>query len=102
RILTYRELDLRSADIAEGLRAKGVGPGARAGFCGYRSEQMMAGLLGILKAGAAYVPLDPDYPKDRLEFMIEDAAMSCVLDTSGVRALPNRGQASQRELLPAD
>ena len=71
--------------------ALGAGPETRVGICVERSLEMMVGLLGILKAGAAYVPLDPSYPADRLAFMLEDAQ----------RGLPSPLLLTQRRLLGA-
>jgi amino acid adenylation domain-containing protein len=71
--LTYRELNERAELVAAKLRALGVGPDVRVGICVERSLEMMVGLLGILKAGGCYVPLDPTYPKERLAFMLEDS-----------------------------
>src|SRR6185437_9442950 len=71
--LTYRELDRRANQLARRLRSQGVGRGTRVAICVERSLEMVVGLLGILKAGAAYIPLDPDYPKDRLTLVTEDA-----------------------------
>ena len=77
--LTYAELNRRANAVAARLKGLGVGPDARVGICIGRSLEMIVGLFGILKAGAAYVPLDPTYPKDRLEFMIEDAQVHALL-----------------------
>ena len=63
---TYEELDKQANRLAHYLRRHGVQPGSLVGICTERSVQMVVGLLGILKAGAAYVPLDPSYPADRL------------------------------------
>ena len=81
--LTYRELDQSTNQLAQFLRASGVGPEVRVGVCLDRSMEMVVALLGILKAGGAYVPLDPLYPQDRLQFMLED---------SGVEVLPQKGE----------
>jgi amino acid adenylation domain-containing protein len=70
---TYRELAARAEALALGLRAAGVGPGAFVAICLHRSLDLMAALLAVLKAGGAYLPLDPAYPAERLTFMIEDA-----------------------------
>ena len=77
--LTYRELDDRANQLAHRLVALGVGPEVRVGICAERSIEMVIGLLAILKAGAAYVPLDPSYPSERLAFMLEDAGIAVLL-----------------------
>jgi amino acid adenylation domain-containing protein len=76
---TYSELNGRANQVAHYLQALGVGPEMRVGLCIERSLAMVVGLLGILKAGAAYVPLDPTYPRERLAFMLEDARPPVVL-----------------------
>jgi amino acid adenylation domain-containing protein len=85
RQLTYAELDSRSRQIAEHLIGVGVLPGDWVGICLDRSVDMVAGLLGVLRAGAAYVPLDPDFPRGRLEFMAEDAGLRTLLTESSLR-----------------
>jgi amino acid adenylation domain-containing protein len=77
--LTYRELDERSDRLAGQLAALGAGIESRLGLLLERSLEMVVALLGVLKAGAAYVPLDPDYPADRLAAMLEDAQPVLVL-----------------------
>src|SRR5262249_1157102 len=77
--LTYRELNSRANQLAHHLRAMGVGPEELVGICLERSIEMVVGLLGVLKAGGAYLPLDPAYPKDRLAFILEDARLSILL-----------------------
>jgi amino acid adenylation domain-containing protein len=79
RSMTYRELNRRANRLANYLRRLGVGPEVTVGICVERSCEMLVAVLGVLKAGAAYVPLDPSYPKDRLAFMLEDAAVSVLL-----------------------
>ena len=79
REMSYRELNALSNRIARRLRALGATRGARVGVCADRSVEMIGGLLGVLKAGAAYVPIDPSYPHDRLRFMLEDAGATVVL-----------------------
>jgi amino acid adenylation domain-containing protein/non-ribosomal peptide synthase protein (TIGR01720 family) len=73
--LTYRELDRRASQIASWLIARGAGPGALVGVGVERGPDMVAALLGVLKSGAAYVPLDQDYPQQRLALMIADAGL---------------------------
>ena len=77
--LTYRELNARANQMARYLRNLGVGPDVRVAICIERSVQMLVGLLGIMKAGGAYLPLDPSYPLERLAFMLEDAQAPIVL-----------------------
>ena len=69
--LSYGELNERANRLAHHLRALGVGPDAIVGLCVERSFEMIVALLGVLKAGGAYLPIDPDYPKDRIAYMID-------------------------------
>ncbi len=78
-VLTYRELNIRSNQLAHHLQKLGVGTSVVVGICLDRSAEMIVGLLGILKAGYAYVSLDPSYPCDRLSFMLEDAQVPVLL-----------------------
>ena len=71
--LSYQELNQRANQVAHYLRRQGVGPEVLVGLCLNRSSDMIVGLLGILKAGGVYLPLDPNYPAERLSFMIEDS-----------------------------
>lgn len=84
---SYGELNRRANVMAEYLRGLGVGPEVAVGIYVERSLEMMAGILGIMKAGGAYVPLDTSYPKERLQFMLEDAG-AMVLVTQ--RAIADR------------
>jgi amino acid adenylation domain-containing protein len=77
--LTYGELDQRANKLARHLQGLGIGVESLVGLCMRRSPEMLVGLLGILKAGAAYLPLDPAYPKERLSFMIADAGVKVVV-----------------------
>ncbi|EGK86184.1 amino acid adenylation domain protein [Microcoleus vaginatus FGP-2] len=77
--LTYRELNHRANQLAHHLQGLGVGPETCVGICVDRSLDILVGLLGILKAGAAYLPLDPAYPQERLTFMLEDAKFPVLL-----------------------
>ncbi|MFS0695610.1 non-ribosomal peptide synthetase [Streptomyces nitrosporeus] len=77
--LTYRELDERSTLLAAGLRARGVRHGDRVGVCLERTADLVVTMLGVLKAGAAYVPSDPAYPADRLAHLVEDAGPGVVV-----------------------
>jgi nonribosomal peptide synthetase DhbF len=89
--LSYAELNRRANQLAHMLREQGVGPEGIVGICMERSLEMLVSLLGVLKAGGAYLPLDPGYPRARLEFMLEDARPVCVL-TAGAAG----------EILPGD
>ncbi|MEO6808700.1 MAG: AMP-binding protein, partial [Isosphaeraceae bacterium] len=79
RCLTYGQLNARANRLAHRLRALGVGPEVMVGLCGGRTPEMLAGLLGVLKAGAAYVPLDPSYPRERLAYMLDDCRAPVLL-----------------------
>lgn len=86
--IAYGELDRRAARLAAWLRANGVTPDDAVGLSVCRSIEMAVGVLGILKAGAAYVPLDPEYPADRLAYMVRDCGATLVVaDARAVRAL---------------
>ncbi|MBV9110592.1 MAG: amino acid adenylation domain-containing protein, partial [Gemmatimonadetes bacterium] len=84
--LTYAEVDARATALARRLRAAGIGVESRAGVAMERSAELVIALLAALKAGAAYVPLDPSYPAERLRWMVEDARVSALLVRGGVPA----------------
>jgi len=87
--LTYAELESRANRLAHLLRHRGIGRGALVGLCLDRSAQMVVSQLAILKAGAAYVPLDPTYPAERLEYMAQDAQLELLVTESSLAdALP--------------
>ncbi|WP_414620772.1 amino acid adenylation domain-containing protein [Calothrix sp. CCY 0018] len=77
--LTYEELNARANQLAHYLRSLGVKPEVLVGICVERSLDMVIGLLAILKTGSAYVPLDPNYPLERLQFILEDTQASVLL-----------------------
>ncbi|HWM04880.1 MAG TPA: amino acid adenylation domain-containing protein, partial [Actinophytocola sp.] len=86
---TYRELDVRANRLARELIGRGAGPEAVVGLALPRTADLVAGLLGILKAGAAYLPIDPAYPGHRLELVLKEARPLLVLtDTTTARVLP--------------
>ena len=88
--LTYFELNQRANRLARYLRRLGVGPEALVGLCVERSLHMVVGQLGILKAGGGYVPLDPNYPPERLAFMLADTQTSVLLSQHALTdGLPN-------------
>jgi amino acid adenylation domain-containing protein len=77
--LTYRELNERANQLAHFLKRRGVGPEVLVGVCQERSIELVVSLLAILKAGGAYVPFDPEYPQERLRFLIADTGVRVVL-----------------------
>ncbi|MHC5719416.1 MAG: AMP-binding protein, partial [Nostoc sp.] len=77
--LTYRELNARANQMAHYLQKFGVGPEVLVGICVERSLEMIVGILGILKAGGVYIPLDPNYPSERLAFILEDTKTPVLL-----------------------
>jgi natural product biosynthesis luciferase-like monooxygenase protein len=90
--LTYRELNEKADRLASELRGRGAGPDVLVALCMERSLEMMVGLLGILKSGSAYLPLDPLYPKDRLAFMLEDSRAPLLLSQHRLQSsLPAAG-----------
>jgi len=80
--LTYAELDARANRLAHHLAARGVAPGDLVGLCLERSADTVAGILAILKAGAAYLPLDPAYPEERIAHMLGDSGTRVVVTTA--------------------
>ena len=82
--LSYAALNDRANRVARRLQLLGVEPGSIVALCAERSLELVVGILGILKAGAAYLPLDPRDPKDRLEFMLADTAASVLLTHQAV------------------
>lgn len=77
--ISYQELNERANRIAHYLISTGAGPDALVGVLMDRSAQMVIAMLGVMKSGAAYLPLDPDYPSDRIHYMIEDAKVHAVI-----------------------
>lgn len=108
RKMTYGELNQLAEELAEQLRTRGVGPEMLVGLCVPRSPAMLAGALGIFKAGGAYLPLDPSEPETRLQFMFSDAGVSVVVTEQSlvekmsggnrnVIALDEMGRLTERE-----
>ena len=107
-ILTYAALDARSTALAHALLEAGVRPGERVGVCLAPSVRLVVALLAVLKTGAAYVPLDPEYPRARLAFLAEDTGIAlAVTDTgaldglAGLRTLPPDASPGAAGPLPA-
>ncbi|EZH74456.1 hypothetical protein ATO12_11855 [Aquimarina atlantica] len=82
--LTYKDLDERSNQLSHYLIQKGVQPEELIGICMDRSLDMITGIFGILKAGGAYVPIDPDYPQNRIDYMIKDSGVNLVVSNSDI------------------
>ncbi|OQP87449.1 non-ribosomal peptide synthetase [Rhizobium rhizosphaerae] len=85
RSLTYAALDHRAGQLAAALVARGIGPGSAVGICLARTVDLVAAMLAVLKTGAAYVPLDPNYPRERIAFVAADARLALLL-TQDARA----------------
>jgi amino acid adenylation domain-containing protein len=101
--LSYSELERRSTLLAGALAAKGILPGDRVAICMDRSIELIVGIFSVLKAGAAYVPLDSSYPEDRLLFMLEDSEAKVVLcDSSSIEKIKTLGAATQTIIIPND
>ncbi|HWM94191.1 MAG TPA: amino acid adenylation domain-containing protein [Thermoanaerobaculia bacterium] len=93
RILTYRELVESAELLARRLRRLGVKPESVVGLCVERTPGMVVGMLGVLKAGGVYLPLDPVYPRERLAFMLEDSGARVLLTQKSLMdSLPTQGQ----------
>src|SRR5262245_22334771 len=97
--LTYRDLSARASGIAARLQSLGCGPDSVVGIALERSIDLCAAVLGVLESGAGYLPLDVNYPADRLAFMLEDARVKVVIGQSlllkdvapGPRVKPSSG-----------
>ncbi|MBM2770189.1 non-ribosomal peptide synthetase [Burkholderia anthina] len=82
---TYRELDLGTARVAAALRRRGVRPDTPVALCVERSFDMVTALVGVLKAGAAYLPIDPDYPAERIAYLLQDARPAVAITQAHLR-----------------
>jgi surfactin family lipopeptide synthetase A len=96
-VVSYAELEARSTRLAHVLRLRGVGRGERVGLCVERNAEMLAPVLGILKAGAAYVPLEPSFPEERLRFIAQDAEFALLVSTTALAS--GFGLPRERQLL---
>jgi natural product biosynthesis luciferase-like monooxygenase protein len=94
QFLTYRQLNEKANSLAYYLRALGVGADDMVGVHVERSLDLMVATLGVMKAGAAYVPLDPAFPTDRLNYMIEDAGMRVILTQESIQQKVHVGAAT--------
>jgi len=106
--LSYGELNVRANQMAHYLIARGVGPDVVVGVCLERSSDMIVAILGVLKAGGGYLPLDPTYPQERLRLMIEDAKLGLIItrrelaerlkpDTESLIVVDEEGAAFERQ-----
>ena len=100
--LSYAELNARANQLARELRACGVGPEVLVGILMERSIEMVVAILGILKAGGGYVPLDPSYPEERLAFIIRDAGLSVVLTRQDLAEIAGHSSENLTNLVSAD
>ncbi|WP_045302975.1 MupA/Atu3671 family FMN-dependent luciferase-like monooxygenase [Saccharothrix sp. ST-888] len=88
RSVTYRELGERVEGMAAALRARGVREEVRVGLCAERSIELVVAMLAVVRAGGAYLPLDPEYPSERLGYMADDGGIAlCLVDRAGERAV---------------
>ncbi len=98
--ISYGQLDELADKVAADLESHGVESGSRVGVFMERTPAMVAAILGILKVGAAYLPLDPKYPKDRIDFILDDAQASAVITEPGLR--PQVAQCGALVICPGD
>jgi amino acid adenylation domain-containing protein len=84
--LTYADFNARANQLARELQLRGIGPESKVALCADRSLDLMIGLYAIVKAGAAWVPIDPEYPPDRIAYMIEDSAAALILTQAHLAA----------------
>ena len=96
--LTYSALESQSNQIARVLQARGAGPGQRVGISLPRSTHLLPALIGVLKTGAAYVPMDPGFPTERLKMMAEDASLGLVVTHSSCADASGLPRATQLRL----
>ena len=102
RELTYADLHALTMRFASELRSRGIGKGSYVGLCMDRSPEAIAAMLGVLACGAAFVPLDPEYPVDRLAYMVSDASISVVIAQGNYRQLLETGLAQASETIEHD
>ena len=93
KTLTYAELNEQANRIANALIDKGVGVGNIVAFALPRKSYLIATMFGILKAGAAYLPIDPNYPQDRIDYMLEDSKAKFFINESNIKGLLDNGNA---------
>ncbi|WP_212004575.1 non-ribosomal peptide synthetase [Chitinophaga sp. HK235] len=99
--LTYSELDTRSSQLAHHLRSKGITPEIPVAVCMMPSLEMIVGILGIMKAGGAYIPIDPEYPAERISYILTDTGVNMILSNQSLAPVL-KAAAPQAEIVPAD
>jgi non-ribosomal peptide synthetase-like protein len=98
-IISYKEMDVRANRIAQYLHANGIGPGQFVGLFFERSELPVIAMMGVLKSGAAYIPLDPVYPADRIAYILETTEMSLLLTQDSLwERLPKGAQSIAKSM----
>jgi amino acid adenylation domain-containing protein len=99
--LTYKELNEKSNRLAHGLIQKGMGPDTVVGIMVERSVEMIIGILGILKSSGAYLPIDPDYPQERIDYMLKDSEAKLLVTTDHISSSAFSAPSAVKNLLPA-
>jgi natural product biosynthesis luciferase-like monooxygenase protein/amino acid adenylation domain-containing protein len=100
--LTYAQLDAEANRLANHLRRRGVRPETRVGICLERSAETVVAMLAVMKAGGAYLPLDPAYPADRLAYMLEDSGAPVLVTQKSLRSLLAPGESVSTVMIDAD
>jgi amino acid adenylation domain-containing protein len=100
--LTFEQLDVRSTQLARHLQSLGVGSESLVGVYLERGQEMLIGLLGVLKAGCAYVPMDPAFPAERLRYMAEDSGIKALVTQAGLPQAPFAGTQISKVFLDED
>jgi non-ribosomal peptide synthetase-like protein len=102
RTLTYAELDRRANQYAHFFRAQGIGPGRLVALHLEKSVELFGALIGVLKAGAGYVPIDPKFPADRIASIVEDGAIPLIMSQTSLATAPEGGADFQTLLIDRD
>ena len=100
--LTYKELSERSNQLAQYLINKGIEANTFVGICVERSLEMLVGILGVLKSGGAYVPIDPSFPKERINYIIKDSGLRILLSDNNSRARVSKKAGLTKVLLDSN
>src|SRR5215470_14789458 len=102
RTLTYAELDRRANQYAHYFRQQGIGPGRLVALHLEKSVELFGALIGVLKAGAGYVPIDPKFPADRIKSIVEDGAIPLIVSQTSLATAPEGGADFQTLLIDRD